>query len=64
MSKEKIKVMLKDELADVMLYLLRFADLAKVNLEKACLEKIKKNRKKYPIKLSKGKSTKYTKLRK
>ena len=63
-SKEEIQVMLKDELADVMLYLLRFADLAKVNLELACLEKIKKNRKKYPIKLSKGKSTKYTKLRK
>ena len=47
-----------------MLYLLRFADIAKINLEQACIEKIKKNKKKYPIKLSKGVSLKYNKLKK
>ena len=46
-----------------MLYLLRFSDLAKINLEKSCFEKIKKNEKKYPVNLSKGKSDKYTTLR-
>ena len=47
-----------------MLYLLRFADIANINIEKACIEKIKKNKKKYPVKLSKGISTKYNKLEK
>ena len=47
-----------------MIYLLRFADIAKINLEQACIEKIKKNKKKYPIKLSKGISVKYNKLKK
>ena len=47
-----------------MLYLLRFSDLAKIDVEKCCLEKIKKNEKKYPVSLSKGKSTKYNLLKK
>ena len=42
-----------------MLYLLRFSDIAKIDIEKSCLDKIKKNKKKYPIKLSKGNSKKY-----
>ena len=63
-SKKEIKKMLKDELADIMLYLLKFSDLANINLEEACLKKIKKNNEKYPINLSKGKSTKYNKLQK
>jgi len=33
-------------------------------LEKECLKKIKINKKRYPIKLSKGKATKYTFLEK
>ena len=53
-----------DEVADVLLYLLRFSDIAKLDLEKICVKKIKKNAKKYPIKLSKGKSDKYTLLKK
>ena len=36
---------INEEIADVMLYLLRFADIAKINLEQACIEKIKKIRK-------------------
>lgn len=51
-----------DEVADIMLYLIRFSDIAKINIEEACLEKIKKNKKKYPVKLSKGISKKYTEL--
>ena len=47
-----------------MLYLLRFSDIAKIDLEKSCLNKIEKNNEKYPIKLSKGKSTKYKFLKK
>ena len=62
-NKKEVKKMIKEEVADIMLYLLRFSDLAKINIEKACLEKLNKNKKKYPIRLSKGKSTKYNKLK-
>ena len=60
-KKKKKKV--SEEVADVMLYLLRFSDIAKIDLEKECLKKIIINARKYPIKLSKGKSTKYNKLK-
>ncbi|MDC3091862.1 nucleotide pyrophosphohydrolase [Rickettsiales bacterium] len=53
---------IEDEIADIMLYLIRFSDIAKINIEQACLKKIKKNKKKYPVKLSKGTSKKYTEL--
>ena len=55
---------IKEEVADIMLYLLRFSDIAEIDLEKECLKKIDINKKRYPIKLSKGKSTKYTFLEK
>lgn len=55
---------IKEEVADIMLYLLRFSDLAGIDLEKECLKKIEINKKRYPIKLSKGKATKYTFLEK
>ena len=61
--KKKIKGLIEEEVADVMLYLLRFVDIAKIDLEKVCFEKIKKNERKYPISLSKGISTKYNKLK-
>ncbi len=61
--KKNTKNHIEEEIADVMLYILRFADIAEIDLEKACIEKIKKNKKKYPIKLSKGISTKYNKLK-
>ena len=61
--KKKIKSLIEEEVADVMLYLLRFVDIAKIDLEKVCFEKIKKNKRKYPISLSKGISTKYNKLK-
>ena len=61
---KKIKRLIEEEVADVMLYLLRFVDIAKIDLEKVCIEKIKKNKRKYPISLSKGISTKYNKLKK
>ena len=47
-----------------MLYLLRFSDIAGIDLEKECHKKIEINKKRYPIKLSKGKATKYTFLEK
>ena len=51
-----------DELADVAYFILEFADNFGIDLEKAIENKIKKNAKKYPVKKSKGKAIKYTKL--
>ena len=59
LKKKRTKEKISDEVADIMLYLLRFSDIAKIDIEKSCLNKIKKNKKKYPIKLSKGNSKKY-----
>ena len=64
LKKKTIKEKISDEVADIMLYLLRFSDLAKIDIEKCCLKKIKKNEKKYPVSLSKGKATKYNLLKK
>ena len=55
---------IKEEVADIMLYLIRFSDIAGIDLEKECFKKIEINKKRYPIRLSKGKSTKYSFLEK
>jgi dCTP diphosphatase len=51
---------LRDELADVQLYLARLADVCGVNLPEAVHAKMQKNKAKYPVELCKGKSDKYT----
>lgn len=50
------------EMADVFGYLLRLADILKIDLESALLEKIQVNGRKYPVELSRGNATKYTHL--
>tara|TARA_B100000963_G_C22338390_1_gene541809 strand:- start:276 stop:632 length:357 start_codon:yes stop_codon:yes gene_type:complete len=51
---------IEKEIADIFNYLVKLVDILDIDLEKVALEKIKENAKKYPIKESKGKSTKYT----
>ena len=51
----------KDEVADILIYLIRIADKLDIDLEEAILEKIEKNNKKYPIDLSKDNAVKYNK---
>ncbi len=53
------KERVSDEVADIMLYLIRFSDKAEINIEMACMKKIEKNKKKYPISKFKGISKKY-----
>lgn len=50
----------EDEVADIAIYLIDFCNLYNVDLEKAIIKKMKKNVKKYPVKLVKGKMEKYT----
>ena len=50
----------KEEIADVFIYLARLADKLDVDIEKAVHEKIALNDKKYPVGISKGKAEKYS----
>lgn len=52
----------KDEMADVFIYLVRMADRLNVDLLEAAEVKIAKNALKYPVEKSKGNQLKYTKL--
>ena len=49
-------------MADILLYLIRFASLAKIDLQQAALDKIEKNAQKYPVEKAKGTAKKYNEL--
>ncbi len=61
-SAEPMQQQLREECADVLLYLLLIAERTGIDLQEAAAEKIKLNAEKYPIEKSHGKSTKYTQL--
>ena len=54
------KIHLGEEMADVLIYLSRLADVCNINLTHAVHDKMAKNAKKYPSHLVKGSSKKYT----
>lgn len=49
----------EEELADILLYLIRFASLAKIDLQQAALRKMQKNALKYPVEKVRGSDRKY-----
>ena len=51
---DRLKSRAEEELSDILIYLIRFTDLAGIDLEKSAIEKIEKNKKKYPIEKFKG----------
>ena len=51
-----------DELADVLIYALRFADVACIDPVVAINEKMLRNNDRYPVEKSKGRSNKYNEL--
>lgn len=53
---------IKEEMADVLLYMFRLSDVLGVDLNDALEEKFKKNALKYPVEKSKGTAKKYNKL--
>ena len=57
-ANKKQKEMIKDEIADILYYLVRISDKLNIDIEKALIKKMKKNRKKYPKRLVKGKAVK------
>lgn len=58
-NSEKQMALVREEIADVFLFLVRVADKLDVDIEKAALEKLEINAIKYPVKLSKGNAEKY-----
>ena len=53
---------MREEMADVLLYLVRLADRLGVDLAHAASAKMKLNAKKYPVRKARGNSRKYTEL--
>jgi dCTP diphosphatase len=53
---------IKEEMADVLLYLIRLADVLNVDLIKSAGAKIEANAQKYPVDKSRGSAKKYTEL--
>ncbi len=56
------KKRLTEELADVFIYTLLLAHEANIDIVVAAKKKLKSNAKKYPVRKSKGRSTKYSNL--
>ena len=59
---EPLQQRLREECADVLLYLLLIAERSGIDLQQAAADKIKSNNVKYPVEKSHGKSTKYDRL--
>lgn len=51
-----------DELADIAIYTLEFANVAGIDLASAIEAKMRKNARKYPVEKARGRSDKYTDL--
>ncbi len=60
---EDKKLQLGEELADVLYWVLLLSSDLNIDLKNSFLEKMKKNREKYPINKAKGTHKKYTELR-
>lgn len=51
-----------DELADVLIYAMEFANIAGIDVASAIARKMEKNAVKYPVEKARGKALKYTEL--
>lgn len=61
LSPEKLEKV-RQEIADVLIYLIMLADKYDIDLIEAAKDKIKINEEKYPVEKSKGNAKKYTEL--
>ncbi len=59
LADEKLRQRAAEELADVLIYAIRFADLAGIELQEAILSKISDNATKYPSERVRGSDKKY-----
>ena len=56
------KVHIEEEIADVLFFILRFAQMNHLDLEECLNDRLIKNAKKYPVDKIKGKNLKYTEI--
>lgn len=61
-QEEAMQQRLREECADVFLYLLLIAERAGIDIQAAAAAKIKANAEKYPVEKARGRSTKYNRL--
>lgn len=59
MSDQKKREHVEEEVADVLFFLLRFAQMNQINLKSALEQKIIKNAEKYPVDKARGRNGKY-----
>ena len=51
---------IKNELSDILIYSLNFANKLSIDMSEAIRKKIEENNRKYPVNLARGKAEKYT----
>ena len=51
--------LVRNELADILIYLVRMADILHIDLQDAVQSKLGDNERRYPVELAKGNATKY-----
>ncbi len=62
MDSEDGRTKVSDELADVLFFVLRFAQMNGIDLREALESKVSKNAEKYPVEKSRGSNRKYDQL--
>ncbi len=60
---EKGKQAVEHELADLLAYVIRLADVLNIDLSQSLWDKLRLNEQKYPVALAKGNARKYSELR-
>ncbi len=60
-AKQK-KLAVADEVADIAIYLIEFAEVVGVDIETAVLDKLKRNEARYPLDKARGNSAKWNEL--
>ncbi|MEZ5727436.1 MAG: nucleotide pyrophosphohydrolase [Burkholderiaceae bacterium] len=59
LDEPKLRARVQEEIADVILYLIRFADLAGIDLQQVAWAKLNRNAEKYPASKFRGSDRKY-----
>jgi NTP pyrophosphatase (non-canonical NTP hydrolase) len=62
MEAENLRAKVEEELADVFIFAIEFANMTGIDIAKIIDAKMKRNAEKYPVEKAKGRSVKYTEL--
>ena len=62
MEAEKLRAKVEEELADIIIFAIQFANVTEIDISAIIEAKMKRNAEKYPVEKAKGRSEKYTDL--